>query len=187
MAKHIFINGPSVPSHLGFNKNKIRKQTMTFFKSAILALVLTFATPNVTLVTQAYAAEEVLSKAQNYVGLHERSNRGTIKGITRVDPVRTPWCAAFVNGVLRASGKSGTGSNSAKSFTKYKTGTTNPSRGDIVVLRRKGGSGAHVGIFKGFVNRNGRRMVAVVGGNQSNKVSVSYYSIGSVISYRRVS
>jgi len=152
---------------------------MTFFKSAIVAFALLFATPS-------FAAENVLNKAKSYVGLHEKSNRARIKGVTRVDPVRIPWCAAFVNGILRSSGKSGTGSNSARSFTKYKTGTKNPRKGDIVVIRRKGGSGAHVGFFKGFVNRNGRKMVAVVGGNQSNKVSVAYYSTGSVISYRRV-
>ena len=152
---------------------------MTFLRSAIMAFILLFSTPT-------FAAESVLNRANNFVGMHEKSNRTTIKGVTRVDPVRTPWCAAFVNGVLRSVGLSGTGSNSARSFTKYKTGTKNPQKGDIVVLRRKGGSGAHVGIFKGFVKRNGKTMVAVVGGNQSNKVSVAYYSTSKVISYRRV-
>jgi uncharacterized protein (TIGR02594 family) len=152
---------------------------MTFLRSAIAALLLLFSTP-------VFAGEAVLNRASTYVGMHERSSRTTIKGITRVDPVRTPWCAAFVNGVLRSVGISGTGSNTARSFTKYKTGTTNPQKGDIVVLRRKGGSGAHVGIFKGFVTRNGRTMVAVVGGNQSNKVSVAYYPTSKVITYRRV-
>lgn len=152
---------------------------MTFLRNAMCGIILLFATP-------VFAKEAVLNKATNYVGMHESGNRTTLKGVTKVDPVRTPWCAAFVNGVLRSVGLSGTGSNSAKSFTKYKTGTKNPKKGDIVVIRRKGGSGAHVGIFKGFVKRNGRTMVAVVGGNQSNKVSVAYYPTSKVISYRKV-
>lgn len=153
---------------------------MTFLRSAIVACILLFST------TSVFAGEVLLNRASTYVGMHEKSNRTTIRGVTKVDPVRTPWCAAFVNGVLRSVGLSGTGSNSARSFTKYKTGTKNPQKGDIVVLRRKGGSGAHVGIFKGFVTRNGRTMVAVVGGNQSNKVSIAYYPTSKVITYRRV-
>ena len=152
---------------------------MTFLRSAICGIILLFSTP-------VFAGEAVLNKAFGYVGMNEHSNRKTIRGVTRVDPVNTPWCAAFVNGILRSVGLSGTGSNSARSFTKYRTGTKSPSKGDIVVLRRKGGSGAHVGIFKGFVKRNGKTMVAVIGGNQSNKVSVAYYSTSKVISYRKV-
>lgn len=136
--------------------------------------------------SSAYADYSVLSKASSFIGLHERSNRQKIKSVTKVDPVRTPWCAAFVNGILRSKGKSGTGSNTARSFTKYKTGTRNPKQGDVVVIRRKGGSGAHVGFFKGFVTKNGKRYVAVLGGNQSNKVSVSHYPTSKVISYRSV-
>lgn len=151
---------------------------MHLFRGIIAAFALLF--------TSNMASADVFSKANQYVGLHERSNRGTLKEVTRVDPARTPWCAAFVNGVLREAGFSGTRSNTARSFTKYKTGTTNPQQGDIVVLRRKGGSGAHVGIFKGFVSRNGRNMVAVLGGNQSNRVSVAYYPTSKVITYRRV-
>ena len=151
---------------------------MKILKSIIFSLALfTVTVP---------ASADVFSKAHKYVGLHESSNRGTLREVTRVDPVRTPWCAAFVNGVLREAGLSGTRSNTARSFTKYKQATRTPQKGDIVVIRRKGGSGAHVGFFKGFVKRNGRNMVAVVGGNQSNKVSVAYYSTSKVISYRRV-
>lgn len=153
---------------------------MKLFRLALVAMTMVFC-------SNAMASENVLSQAINYIGLHEKSNRATLKNVTKVDPARTPWCAAFVNGVLRATGFSGTGSNTARSFTKYKQATSNPQKGDIVVIRRKGGSGAHVGIFKGFINRNGKTMVAVVGGNQSNKVSVAYYSTSKVISYRRVS
>lgn len=127
----------------------------------------------------------VLSTASNYLGLHERSNTGTLRRVTGVNPARTPWCAAFVNGVLRQSGRRGTGSNSAASFRNYGNATSAPAGGDIALVRRRGGSGYHVGFFKGYVTRNGRTMVAIVGGNQSNRVSVSYYPAGKV-SFRRV-
>jgi hypothetical protein len=74
----------------------------------------------------------------------------------------------------------------AISFTKYRTATKTPRKGDIVVLRtgraRRGRSGNHVGIFQGFVGNK----VAVLGGNQSNRVKVSYFPVRSVITYRRV-
>lgn len=126
----------------------------------------------------------VLSTASSYIGLHERKNAGTLRNVTKVNPARTPWCAAFVNGVLRQSGKRGTGSNSAASFRNYGHATSAPAAGDIALIRRRGGSGYHVAIFKGYVNKGGRRMVAVVGGNQSNRVSVAYYPAGKV-SFRR--
>lgn len=135
----------------------------------------------------AQTQDNIFNRAFSYVGLHERSNRTQIKKVTKVDPVRTPWCAAFVNGVLSQMGIRGTGSNMAISFAKYKSATSNPQKGDIVVLKtgrsRRGRSGNHVGFFQGF---SGNR-VAVLGGNQSNRVKVSYFSKKSVISYRRVS
>ena len=126
----------------------------------------------------------VISTASSYIGLHERKNAGTLRGVTKVNPARTPWCAAFVNGVLRQNGKRGTGSNSAASFRNYGHATNAPAPGDIALVRRRGGSGYHVAFFKGYVTKNGRRMVAVVGGNQSNRVSVAYYPAGKV-SFRR--
>ena len=42
--------------------------------------------------------------AQPYIGLQERENRKEIKALTGVDPVRTEWCAAFVNAVLELDG-----------------------------------------------------------------------------------
>jgi uncharacterized protein (TIGR02594 family) len=134
--------------------------------------------------SSAQTQDNIFNRAFSYVGLHERSNRAQIKNVTKVDPARTPWCAAFVNGILSQVGIRGTNSNMAISFAKYKSATSSPQKGDIVVLRtgrgRRGGN--HVGFFQGF---SGNR-VAVLGGNQSNKVKVSYFSKSSVITYRRV-
>lgn len=133
----------------------------------------------------AQTQDNIFNRAFSYVGLHEKTNRAQIKSVTKVDPVRTPWCAAFVNGILAQMGQSGTGSNLAISFAKYKTATKTPQKGDIVVIRTgrsRRGSGNHVGIFEKFVGNK----VAVLGGNQSNKVKISYFSKSSVITYRRV-
>ena len=43
-------------------------------------------------------------KAYHYYGLDEVKDRVLIKEITGVDPVRTEWCAAFVNMVLLEQG-----------------------------------------------------------------------------------
>ena len=154
---------------------------MTVRKTALAAFFLLFsAVPSF-----AQTQDNIFNRAFSYVGLHERSNRAQIKTVTKVDPVRTPWCAAFVNGILAQLGQRGTGSNMAISFAKYKTATKNPQKGDIVVIRTgrsRRGSGNHVGIFEKFVGNR----VAVLGGNQSNRVKISYFSKSSVISYRKV-
>lgn len=136
--------------------------------------------------THASAGVSVFNKAKNYVGIHERSGSKKLKKITKVNPARVPWCAAFINGVLKTVGIHGTGSLSAMSFAKYKKGTKKPHKGDIVVIKRKGGSGAHVALFSKFVKKNGRRYVQVLGGNQKNKVSIRNYPVAKVISYRKI-
>lgn len=142
---------------------------MTIARTAMVAVFLLISTP-------AFASENVFSRAFSYSGLHERSNNSQIRNLTKVNPATVPWCAAFVNGILSQLGIRGTGSNMAISFNKYKTPTKNPTKGDIVVFRH------HVGFFQGFSGNK----VAVLGGNQSNKVKVSYFSKSAVLSYRKV-
>lgn len=127
-----------------------------------------------------YDTTHIHSVASRYVGLHERSDRNTLKNVVKIDPVRTPWCAAFVNAMLHSVGVQGTGSNHARSFLRYGVATNAPRKGDIVVL------GRHVGFYEGHVTRNGRTYVAVLGGNQGNSVRTSYYPASRVLSYRRV-
>jgi len=118
-------------------------------------------------------------EAARFVGLHERRNRAAVQSITKINPARLAWCAAFVNGILARRGYSGTGSNFAISFARYGQQTREPQKGDIVVFR------SHVGFFEGFTTRGNKRYVAVLGGNQSNQVKVSYFPASRVLSYRR--
>ena len=131
-------------------------------------------------------ANEIASK---FVGLNERTDAGAIHDFIRrsaglnVDPRVTPWCAAFVNGVLGASGVEGTGKLNARSFLNFGTATDRPKPGDIVVLSRGDPNGwqGHVGFFQGF-DRNGR--VRILGGNQGNRVSVQSFDPRQVLGYR---
>jgi uncharacterized protein (TIGR02594 family) len=126
-----------------------------------------------------YDTTHIHSVAARFVGLHERVNRDTLQSIIKIDPARIAWCGAFVNAILGKTGYTKSNSNQARSFLTYGVATREPVKGDIVVL------GRHVGIFQEHIYRNGRKFVAVLGGNQSNRVQVSYFPANSVLSYRR--
>jgi len=107
---------------------------------------------------------------------------------------KTPWCAAFVNSVLHASGYKGTGRADAKSFLNMpgvvydrltdKGNVQDAKPGDIAVFTRKGGG--HVAFVKS-VDMTG---ITVVGGNQSDnssggRVSVVKRSFKDLLGIRR--
>lgn len=110
----------------------------------------------------------VISRAQAYMGMSERGNRGTLARTLGVDPARTPWCAAWANAVLRQSGHRGTGSNMARSFYRYGS-PSHGDVGDIAVMPH------HVGFVAGTSYRNGRKYVSVIAGNTSNRVKTVWY------------
>jgi len=127
--------------------------------------------------------------ASKMLGLSERADGGVISDFIKrsagisIDPKVTPWCAAFVNGVLGASGVGGNGSLSARSFMNFGKPVDTPRMGDIVVLSRGSDpSKGHVGFFQGF-DANGN--IVVLGGNQGNKVSVATYGRDRLVGFRR--
>lgn len=120
-----------------------------------------------------------ISHANQYVGKNERTNRVQLKNLLKVDPARTPWCAAFVNSILKKSGNNGSNDLTARSFLRWGVKVSNPQEGDVVVIRTK--SGYHVGFFAGFKGNK----VLVLGGNQSNSVKVTAYPRKSVVQFRR--
>jgi uncharacterized protein (TIGR02594 family) len=133
-----------------------------------------------------------LAKAESMIGLDARKDRKILKeklseanGQT-VDPAFIPWCAAWANTVLAQAGMETTGSLMARSFLNWgKPVAGNPNIGDVVVLRRgRNRSEGHVGFFYAFVDVNGAKMVAVLGGNQGQEVRISYYPISKIIAYR---
>ena len=128
----------------------------------------------------------ILAVAKSQIGVREYGGRGSNPRITnyfrravgRSYSDSYPWCSAFINYVTKTAGHRGTNSLSARSWLRWGRYTSNPRPGDVVVFgRRRGG---HVGIFVGF---SGNR-VRVIGGNQSNRVSMKSYPRYRVLGYR---
>jgi uncharacterized protein (TIGR02594 family) len=131
--------------------------------------------------------------ATQYIGLEERQNRKELKELTGVDPVRTEWCAAFVNAILELEGIPGSESVSdnplmARSFLDWGTRVekVDVQKGDIVVFPR-GNQGwqGHVGFYVQTQVHNGKEYWLILGGNQDNKVRYDLYPANRVIGIRR--
>lgn len=133
-------------------------------------------------------AKTPLELASKFDGLSEKTDRDTISEFIKkaagidIDPAKTAWCAAFVNGVLGAKGLSGTGRLNARSFLDWGQPVRTPTKGDIVILERNGSSWqGHVG----FLVSEDKDTVTLLGGNQSNKVSQKTFPKSRVLGYRR--
>lgn len=122
--------------------------------------------------------------------MNERQNRAELRELVGVDPVRTEWCAAFVNAILEIEGIPGSESVSknpllARSFLDWGS-PINPQdiqRGDIVVFPRgREGWKGHVGFF---IQRSDDGRWIILGGNQSNTVRYDYYDPKRALGIRR--
>jgi len=138
------------------------------------------------------ASDSVIT-AQPYVGLEERVHRRELHQLTGVDPVRTEWCAAFVNAVLELDSIPGSDSVSdvplmARSFLYWgkRVEPADIQRGDVVIFPRgtQGWQG-HVGFYVDTQTHNGREYWIILGGNQNNEVRYDYYTPRRAIDVRR--
>ncbi len=132
--------------------------------------------------------------AFQYLNYGEQTHRAELKQLTGVDPVRTEWCAAFVNAVLRDSNTPGSESVSdypllARSFLDWGEKVTGePQPGDIIVFPRGGSQWqGHVGFYFGTVNVGDITYYKILGGNQNNKVNVELYPAYKALGIRRES
>jgi uncharacterized protein (TIGR02594 family) len=136
-------------------------------------------------------SETKLITAIQYIDYSERTHRAELREFTGVDPVRTEWCAAFVNAVLNESGIEGSESVSehpllARSFLNWGTDVDNPLPGDLVIFPRGNfGWQGHVGFYISTVVINGIDYYQILGGNQNNRVSIELYPARSALSIRR--
>jgi len=95
-----------------------------------------------------------------------------------------PWCAAFVNWILSSAGYEYSGLLQARSYLSTGYKVENPQIGDIVVLYigdRDSWKG-HVGFYINQVGEN----IYILGGNQSDQVSIAPYHVSQLLGYRRV-
>lgn len=137
--------------------------------------------------------------ARKYIGLHEISgpkHNPTVLALTAkafaatgkkswIHDDETPWCGSFVGGVFA---EAGLGSKIPKEFYRAKewenvgTKLSTPAYGCVVTFTRDGGG--HVGIVVGKTKTG---MLKVLGGNQSNAVTIQDFDPKRVTSYRWVS
>lgn len=95
----------------------------------------------------------------------------------------TPWCAAFVGGVLEEVGVKSTRSAAARSYLKWGRDLTRPVPGCVVVFWRGSPSGwsGHVGFVLG---KDAAGNLMVLGGNQGDAVSIRPFDRERVLGYR---
>lgn len=131
-----------------------------------------------------------LTQARKYIGLKEipgPKHNPVIVGwwekiAMQFRDDETPWCAAFVGGVLEEVGMKSTRSAAARSYLKYGTKLPAPAVGAIVVFWRgspQGWSG-HVGFVVGQ-DKAGNLMV--LGGNQGDAVNIKPFAKNRVLGY----
>lgn len=119
-----------------------------------------------------------LVKARGYIGQREiagsKHNATILKWWREIKSQfkddETPWCAAFVGGVLEECGIESTHSGMARSYESWGVPLSKPSVGAVVTFARKGGG--HVG----FVVGHNADTVSVLGGNQRDAVSISRFA-----------
>lgn len=91
----------------------------------------------------------------------------------------TPWCAAYVGGVLEEAGIVSSRSAAARSYLKWGEKLTKPALGAVVVFSRTGGG--HVGFV---VGRDTRGRLMVLGGNQGDAVNIKPFNEDRILGYR---
>jgi uncharacterized protein (TIGR02594 family) len=91
----------------------------------------------------------------------------------------TAWCSVFVNAAFGLSGFKGCGSARAVDWLGWGQGLETPYPGCVAVFEWADG-GHHVALF--LKRENGR--VQVLGGNQSNAVTITWFPEASVMGYR---
>ena len=94
------------------------------------------------------------------------------------------WCAAFVGSCLEQAGERSTRSLTARSYLDWGVPVelSDVREGDIVVLSRGTSSWqGHVGFYVGSTGRE----IEVLGGNQSNAVSIASYARDRLLAIRR--
>lgn len=93
------------------------------------------------------------------------------------------WCAAFVGYCLEKAGLQSTRALNARSYLTFGTEVKleNAKEGDIVVFERGTGGQGHVAFYVGAT----ATQIRVLGGNQSDQVSIASYPKSRLLGIRR--
>lgn len=93
----------------------------------------------------------------------------------------TAWCAAYVNAMLERAGHRGSRSLAARSFENWGVGLKEPALGCIATKKRAGSSWQG---HTGFVVGANKEQVFLLGGNQSDQVSVAAFKRSEIVAFR---
>lgn len=91
-----------------------------------------------------------------------------------------PNCAAFVGAMLKRSGYKPSGSLMARSYLNWGQKLDKPRKGCIAILKRGAAPSGHVGFVESWTGAT----IRILGGNQSDSVSVASFSRASILGYR---
>lgn len=103
---------------------------------------------------------------------------------TNPTKMRRLWCANFLGMIEKKAGRSGTGSNMARSYASYgkRISRSQVRPGDIAVMSR-GKRGGHVGYFVGWAD-NGKAII-ISGNSRGGVVSKGQYPASRIYAWRR--
>lgn len=131
-----------------------------------------------------------LREAQRHLGTHEwpgrRHNPAVVQFFARagfggIRDDETPWCAAFINAVMAACHLPTTGKLTARSFLNWGEEIAEPKYGAVAVFRRGRSTWqGHVGLA---VDHDATH-ISVLGGNQSNAVTIARYPRSKLLGFR---
>jgi uncharacterized protein (TIGR02594 family) len=131
-----------------------------------------------------------LREARKHVGLLEikgqKHNPKIVQffkevGHSWVKDDETAWCAAFLGAMLERAGIKSTRQLTARSYLNWGVPIKEPKLGCIAVLKR--GTSNWQG-HAGFYLSETPQTVTLIGGNQSNSVSIAKYNKRRLLGYR---
>lgn len=94
------------------------------------------------------------------------------------------WCAAFVGAMLRRAGQAPSGSLAARAYEAWGVGLSGPRLGAIGVKRRGASHGPSWQGHVGFVVGAGASRILLLGGNQSDRVSIAAFPRADFTAFR---
>lgn len=94
-----------------------------------------------------------------------------------------PWCAAFVGAMLKRANVPNSGKANARSYEAWGRKLNSPILGCVVVFSRPPTAWqGHVAFY--LATDRAKRLIQVIGGNQSDSVSIASFSLDRVVAYR---
>ena len=137
--------------------------------------------------------DKLLKKALSYYGQKELSGRSTNKIIIGWIKKYIPyvkndedyaWCSIFINEMAKECNLEFTDRTLARSWLDVGYTVNNPQIGDVVVFwrKKKESQWGHVGLYI----REDDKYIYVLGGNQSNEVSIKPYPKYRLLGYRKL-